>query len=210
MVGHDSRSNQRGLEKGALVMNFTDEQEARIRELYTPPYVRGLITQQAHEWGCKVGCITHRAKQLGLAKLSWNGSTRRWTGEEIRIIREHAHRTIQEVRRALADAGFLRSLHAIDCFRLRDGWRSRVERDGGNVGYSAIGLAQLMGVDPATVTRWIRQGLLKAKKEGGTASRCATYRIQPRGLRQFMTQHVHYWEPAKADKYWLIDVLTSK
>lgn len=190
-------------------MNFTDEQEARIRELYTPPYVRGLIAQQARDWGCQVGVITHHARKLGLAKLSWNTATKRWTAQEIQLVRKNAHRTHLEVQRALAVGGFHRSINAIEGFRLRDGWRSRCERDEMTVGYTGMGLAQILGVEPTTVNRWIRQGLLKAHQEGGTG-KGVVYRIQPPALYEFLTKHIHYWEPAKADKYWLIDVLTSK
>lgn len=92
-------------------------------------------------------------------------------------------------------------------FRFRDGWRFRVERDDMTVGYSAKGLAELLGVDATTVLRWIRQGFLKATQEGGQEQHCAFFRIQPKHLYLFLVDYVHYWEPAKADKYWLMDIL---
>lgn len=190
-------------------MNFTPEHDQRIRELYTPPYVRGLISAQARAWGCPCGHVTHRARQLGLTKLSQVGPQRRWTRQEIQLARKNAHMTHGQLRRVLANEGYERSLNAIENFRLRDGWRSHCERDEMTVGYTALGLSHILGVDNTTVIRWIRLGLLKAQTEGGVGDQCARYRIRHHELYEFMVNQVHYWEPAKVDKYWLIDVLTQ-
>lgn len=190
-------------------MHFTPEMEARIVELYTPPYVRGVIAAQAREWGCSTASVSHRARCLGLAPMAQQGGHHRWTADEIRLLRKMSTLTHREASHALAKAGYSRTMESIMNFRFRDGWRFRVERDEMAVGYSAKGLATLMGVDAVTVLRWIRQGMLKATQEGGQEKHCASYRIQPKNLYDFLTQHVHYWEPAKVDKYWLMDVLTS-
>jgi uncharacterized protein YjcR len=141
--------------------------------------------------------------------VAQQGGHRRWTAEEIRLLRQMSTLTHREASQALAKAGYSRTMESIMNFRLRDGWRSQVERDEMSVGYSAKGLATLLGVDAVTVLRWIRQGLLKATQEGGQGKHCAFYRIQPKHLYDFLTQHVHYWEPAKVDKYWLMDILAS-
>jgi transposase-like protein len=190
-------------------MHFTPEMEARIVELYTPPYVRGAIAAQARDWGCSTASVCHRARGLGLSPMAQQGGYPRWTPEEIRLLRQMPTLTHREASHALAKAGYSRTMESVMNFRLRDGWRSRVERDEMAVGYSAKGLANLLGVDATTVLRWIRQGLLKATREEGTEKRCAFYRVQPKHLYDFLTQYVHYWEPAKVDKCWLMDVLTS-
>jgi transposase-like protein len=190
-------------------MHFTPEMEARIVELYTPPYVRGAIAAQARDWGCSTASVCHRARGLGLSPMAQQGGYPRWTPEEIRLLRQMPTLTHREASHALAKAGYSRTMESVMNFRLRDGWRSRVERDEMAVGYSAKGLANLLGVDATTVLRWIRQGLLKATREEGTEKRCAFYRVQPKHLYDFLTQYVHYWEPAKVDKYWLMDVLTA-
>lgn len=190
-------------------MHFTPEMEARIVELYTPPYVRGAITAQARDWGCSTDNIYHRARGLGLTPIVQRDKCLRWTPDEIRRLRQMPTLTHLEASHALEKVGYSRTPESITNFRFRDGWRFRIERDDMTVGYSAKGLAELLGVDGATVLRWIRQGLLKATKEGGQEKHCAFYRIQPKHLYLFLVNHVHYWNPAKVDKYWLVDVLSA-
>ncbi len=192
-----------------MTLDCSPERDQRIIELYTPPYVRGAITAQARAWGCSTASVCHRARCLGLSPLAQQGGHHRWRTEEIKLLRHMPTLTHREASQALAKAGYSRTPEAVMNFRFRDGWRSQVERDEMTVGYSAKGLATLLGVDATTILRWIRQGLLKATREGGQDSRCAFYRVQPKHLYDFLTQHVHYWEPAKVDKYWLMDVLTA-
>lgn len=188
-------------------MNFTCEQDQRIRELYQPPYVRGKIAQQARQWNCKCSQVTHRARQLGVKHLLQRQSVRRWTKPEILLVRQNAHLTHEQLSQLLASSGYTRTSHAIDAFRFREGWRSGCERDEMTVGYTSQGLAKILGVWNSTVLRWIRLGWLKAQPEGGK-EHCATYRIHHQELYKFLVTYVHYWNPAKVDKYWLIDVLT--
>lgn len=190
-------------------MTFTDTMLQRIRELYEPPYVRGVIAQQAREWGCPCSHITHQARKLGLKQLSWNVGSRRWSTDEIQLMRRNPHYTNQAMANALQRQGFHRTANAVYLFRLRDGWNRTLERDEATVGYSAKGLSELMGVDPTTVVRWVRLGWLKGMCEGGSDIRCSSYRIQPKDLVRFLKHYIHYWEPGKADKYWLMDILTG-
>lgn len=185
-------------------MKFTADMDARIVGLYTPPYVRGAIVQQAKDWGLKVEFISRRARELRLQPLSNVRGSRQWTIHEILLLRSVPHKNNREASRFLTKKGYPRSRDACSSFRLRDGWRASVERDPSDIGYSANAVAELLGINQGTIVRSIRMGHLKAKQaENGI------YRILAKDLYDFMVQHVHRWEPAKCDKYWLVDFLTN-
>ena len=185
-------------------MNFTADMDARIKELYTPPYVRGAIVRQAKVWGIKVEFISRRARELHLQPISNVRGTRQWSIGEILTLRSIPHKNHQEASLHLKKKGYHRSPAACSSFRLRDGWRASVERDPGDIGYSANAVADLLGVDQGTIVRSIRMGYIKAKQASN-----GIYRVLPRNLYEFMVNHAHRWEPAKCDKYWLIDFLTN-
>lgn len=192
-------------------MEFTPEMDARIVEMYTPPYIIGLISTQARAWQCNIGFITRRAKQLNLTPISHQRSVRRWKTEEILLLRKMPNLTHKEASHALHKSGYHRTPDAIAGFRFRDGWKASIERDESIVGYSAEGLAEILCVDPRTVQRWIRLKFLKAKKEGGNdKTRVAYYRIQPKQVQDFLKDYVHYVDLSKIDKYWLINILTQR
>lgn len=190
-------------------MHFTPEMDARIVELYSPPYIRGSISAQARAWKCATAHVSRRAQKLGLTPIIHKRSFSKWTIEEIILLRKSSHLTHKEASQALNDAGYQRTPYAIDKFRFRDGWRTHVERDESTVGYSAEGLADILCIHSRTVRRWIKSKLLKASQEGGNPkTRIDTYRIQPKQVKDFLKKYVHYVDLSKVDKYWLIDTLT--
>lgn len=189
-------------------MLFTPEHDAKIRELYTPPYVRGRIAHQARRWNCKVNDIVHRRDQLGIQALCPQGTRKPWGADEIELLNQNPHLTHHDLRLLMRRNGFERTANAIQILRFRQGWRNQVERDEVTAGYTCNGLADLMGVSSRTVWRWIKQGQLKAKKEGGD-QRCDCYRIAAKSVRHFMQNYISLWEPGKVDKYWLMDILTK-
>jgi hypothetical protein len=187
---------------------FTQEQDRRIQQLYTPPYVRGLVAQQARKWQCKINDIVNRREQLGLSALLTAEPRNPWTKVEIEILKQHPHLSHKAMRLLLRRNGYERTPTAIRSYRSRLGWRSRLELDEITVGYSAHGLAQILGVENCTVIRWIKSGELKATAEPGE-QRCVCYRIKPSAVRRFLMDYLHRWEPRKVDKYWLVDILTG-
>ncbi len=185
-------------------MNFTADMDARVKELYTPPYVRGAIVRQARAWNVKVEFISRRARELHLQPISNARGSRQWTMDEIMLLRSVPHKNNQEASLYLKKKGYPRSKDACSSFRLRDGWRASVERDPSDIGYSANAVAELLGVNHGTIVRFIRMGYIKAKQASN-----GIYRVLPRNLYEFMINHAHRWEPAKCDKYWLVDFLTN-
>lgn len=190
-------------------MEFTPEMDARIVELYTEPLIRGSIAAQARVWKCKGNQINYRANQLQLIPTSRKKNSQRWTTKEIELLRSMAHLTHKKISSLFSDMGYQRTPDAIETFRIRDGWRARIEHNEIAVGYTAKGLAEIMGVDPKTIQRWIRLKYLKAQSEGGDI-RIGFYRIKPKAIQRFLTNYIHYVDLTKIDKYWLIDILTSR
>jgi hypothetical protein len=186
---------------------FTPEMDERIKEIYTPPYVRGLVVQQARAWGIKTEYVTHRARALGFNPLSWSIASKKWSAEEVRLLRSVPHKNSREASQYLKRKGYRRTPDACSTFRLRDGWKASKERDPTDIGYSAKAVAELIGVEPGTILRFIRLGYISAKRD--MQEQGVAHRISQKSLYEFMVNHVHRWEPAKADKYWLIDFLTN-
>jgi excisionase family DNA binding protein len=189
-------------------MIFTPEMDLRIRQLYTPPYIRGQVAQQARQWKCGTSDIVRRRNQLEIPSLITPKPRKTWTQQEIIIVKENPHLSNNELRIALQRNGYERKQSAVQSFRLRSGWRSKLERDEISVGYTAQELAQIMGVQNKTVLRWIKSGELKARAEGGI-QRCGCWRIKPSAVKQFMINYVHRWNPGSIDKFWLVETLTS-
>lgn len=133
---------------------------------------------------------------------------RRWVKEEVALLRSHNYLAHPAMHRMLLKHGYQRTYLSVISKRRKLGWVSRVERDEMDVGYTAYGLGELLGVDDGTIGRWVRLGHLKATREGGETHGCK-FRIAPADLKKFLVKHIHLWNPAKVDKYWLIDVLTS-
>jgi hypothetical protein len=133
---------------------------------------------------------------------------RRWMKEEVALLRTYNHLAHPAMHRLLLKHGFERSRGSVISKRRKMGWVERIDRDEMDVGYTALGLSQLLGVEDDTIARWIRLGYIKATREGGDTHGCK-FRIAPMALRKFLIEHIHLWNPAKVDKYWMIDVLTA-
>ena len=188
-------------------MNFTEEQDARILEMYKPEtYVRGSIAEQARVWGCTCSKIHFRRVKLKIQANKTYKMKKQWATEEVAILNRYNHYTNVAVKAVLEKKGFSRTVEAIKSYRYRTGWYSRYERDEFAVGYSANQLAEILSVNTSTILRWIEKGVLPAKAEGGVNQPHA-YRIKLDSLKSFLINNINLWEPGKVDKYWLMDIL---
>jgi hypothetical protein len=77
--------------------------------------------------------------------------------------------------------------------------------------WSALELACLLGVESNTIGRWIRQGLLKAKRDPERDDRTAPWIILRKDLRTFLIEHPRDWDMRKCQyQWWLIEVLAGR
>lgn len=191
---------------------WTAEQDAIIRRYYPDAAHRrhgGLNMKEiAKKVGTPVGAVRKRAYDLGLVK-EWIKSPP-WTNEEIEFVLEHAHLATRTLVSRMKKRGWQRSESAIRCLCHRH-QVLLVDTDGG---YSARRLAKLLGVGHVQVSRWIKEGTLKAEARGETV--CANggpgdqWLITPTDVFRFIAKHPMSFLINNADQLWLLSLLTTR
>lgn len=190
-------------------VHWTAGMDDRIRAHYRNPKRQsgsysGGVKQMAREWGINRSAITRRAIELGV--LQWK---RYWTDAEIEIVHQHADLPANKVAELLGAAGYSRTSTAVTVLRKR----LAITRADADV-MSAHQVAALMGVDPTTVTRWLRLGHLKAGRqdtERTAAQGGDHYAITRRQLARFITEHPARVDLTKiSDAVWFIDLIATK
>lgn len=132
-----------------------------------------------------------------------------WTETENELLMDMAHLSTNWIQEKLKKKGFHRTETAITVQRKRLGALVH----GNSEAYSAHALANLLGVSPTPVKRWIRLGWLKAtprtesrNDSGGPGDR---WLIFPRHVREFILKYTAHVDPSGADKFWLVDLLAG-
>jgi hypothetical protein len=78
--------------------------------------------------------------------------------------------------------------------------------------YSAIGLAQALGIDSHAVARWIKSGHLKAKSRGTARTERQNgdiYLIHEKDVRRFILEHPTDIDLRRVDQLWFLDLITN-
>lgn len=133
--------------------------DAQIRELHSRDVGRGDINAFADRIGYPRSWISKRARELGLLTPRFREPP--WSEPEIELLHRTAHVTTASARIKFVAAGFKRSETAIQVKRKRLGTTAN---DNGY--YNANQIAELLGCDRKTITRWIEQQSLRAKMQG--------------------------------------------
>lgn len=179
-----------------------------IRDLYRDgPTNEGLkslcrLTGRPRRW------FTDRAAVLGLVTPRFKEE--RWSAAELAILDEKAHLHPGSIRAALRKAGFARSIAGILMQLKRRGWQ-RGKADGH---YSQTMLAECFGVSRDTLQRWAERHGLRVDRERGLYSGKthdgAEWSVRERHLRAFVIANIALIDIRKVDKFWLVDLLTSR
>jgi hypothetical protein len=122
---------------------------------------------------------------------------RAWTDEEKQIVIDNARYTPENIQRKLKKKGYRRGLSYIraQLYRLRA--RKNMK------GQTARQLAECFGVDETTITRWIRNGYLEAKRRETAVS---PWYIINRNIIDFVKSYPHLINLKKVDPDWFIDL----
>ena len=139
--------------RGWKTVPFTTEMDEQLRRVYARADYPALGVL-AKRWGMPRWRLTHRAQRLGIAATK----EPRWSEEEIKILERNHHLTPRIIAAKLRARGYRRSETGVVLKRKRLRLR-KADR-----GYSASGLAVVMGVDRGMVLRWIERGLLGAQR----------------------------------------------
>jgi len=146
--------------------------------------------------------VVRRGAELGVSRTK----ERPWREEEEEILQRCGHQPLSAIQRALAGAGFQRSLTAIRVKMTRLHIKSNLD------GYSACSLATAFGVDTHKVLAWIRRGLLRADRRGTNRSEAQggdTWWIPRREVKRFVMAAPEEIDLARVEKFWFLDLLTD-
>jgi hypothetical protein len=177
---------------------FTDQIDRLIREIYlghpdakTRPGIRMLAKKMdVPHWA-----LRKRARELGLARTK----ELPWSEPELQILSRYACMSDERIRLKLKAAGYSRTVTGIH-LKLR---RMKFKNDPGF--YSAISLAQALGIDSHAVSRWIRRGHLEAELRDtgrGEKQNGNIYLIREKDVRRFILEHPMEIDLRKVDQLW--------
>lgn len=163
---------------------------------------RGATTRAARQLGWPRFVLNRRAQDLGLAKTR----EPRWTPAEELVVERYAYLTPEVIVRHLRKAGYQRTPTGVK-LKLK---HLRVKR---NVdGCCAHSLAQLLGIDPHAVTRWISKGMLRAvpRETARTVAQGGdSLWVSRENVKRFILAYPDEIDLRKVNKYWFLDVLTN-
>jgi hypothetical protein len=151
-------------------------------------------------WTCSAVC--RRGAELGVARVK----ERVWSDEEEGVLERFGYLAPTGIQRKLSEAGFARSIAAIQVKVNRNRIKSNLE------GYSACQLADALGVDVRKVLRWIQQGFLKAQRRGTDRTPQQggdVWWISDRSVRRFVLRFPQEIDLARVEKIWFLNLLTD-
>jgi len=195
----------RGINQRAHV--WTEEQDAHLRRWW--PEVNARVPGRTAAWlaatlGVSRASVQFRASVLGLRTRRFKEQL--WSDDELELLDQWLHLPPPTIRKRLAARGFKRTEAAILCQRQRR--FGGLQRATG--AYSAHQLAEMMGVAPSVVQRWIHKGWLKAairgdakNAAGGPADR---WMITPRAVKSFLLDNPTLIQPRGINFVWLMDL----
>jgi hypothetical protein len=192
----------------------TEQSDSVIREAYrhmTFGRAKGRLTldQVAARLGCGRRTVESRARALGVVRPR---AEVRLSEPEVEIIKRYAHLSVTALRKRLEKAGFRRSRGQIMACRARElGPVAEIREDRDR--YSARQLAQCLGVHGNTVLRWIKWGWLQAERvERDWAGSPIDHQwlVRAKDARQFVIDYTAHVDFSRADKYWLVGLLTGQ
>jgi len=183
---------------------ITPEMRAAIKETYQTTTGSGEVRELAKRLGLPRWKITKYAQKNGLTPIRKKEPD--WSERELRILQQSSHRDLATIQKHLKKAGYRRTVTGIALKRKRMRFLRNLD------GHSSRQVAEGFGVDDHCITRWIRQGYLKAKKRG--TARTARQRgdiwyITDAQIRDFIINCIDEIDIRKVDKYWFVDLLAG-
>jgi hypothetical protein len=163
---------------------------------------RSALKQVGRRLGWTGSAVCKRGAELGLARVK--EST--WSEQELDILERFGYLAPSGIQRKLLEAGFARSVAAIQVKINRSRIKSNLE------GYSACQLADALGVDVRKVLRWIQQRVLRAERRGTRRTPEQggdTWWISDRGVRRFVLRYPEEIDLARVEKIWFLNLLSE-
>ena len=190
-----------------VLRHVPDDIKERIRQVYSRAgTTRGYAKKLADELGWSRHDVYRVARSLDVQDPHCKPlKCRRWTAPELDLLESTGHLSPAKAAQEFSRAGHLRSAYAIHNKRAQQGIKVREEKISEGH-YTCYTLADHMGVDRRTVSRWIRNGYLRATP----TVTGEPFQIDRAAIRQFVVNHVALLNMANIDKYWLVDLLCRR
>jgi len=147
--------------------------------------------------------ISRRARDIGAYEPRLKEPV--WSEKELKILERNAHHHPETIRRHLKKSGFIRSITGIIIKRKRMRFLKGMDEQ------SVTKLAMCFGVDVHSVSRWIKEGLLKAQMRGTQRTERQggdIYYIRDQWIRDFIKENIGLIDIRKVDKFWFVDVMS--
>lgn len=180
------------------------EIDRQLRLLHEQPLLNGAIVEFARLVRRPVWYVSRRARELGLKTPRFKEEP--WSEAEIELLHKTAHIGTANARGAFLRAGFNRSETAIHVKRKRERISVPLAKNDAGI-YNANQLAELLGVDRKTVTRWISMDGLRAEREGDF------WLVTEAHLRDFIVTHPLRVELRKipdSNRVWFIELVAGR
>lgn len=186
------------------VHHWTDAEDEVIRAAYAEHYGKKALHVAERRLGFSRESIKSRAQTIGAARTAAKAPP--WSPEELAALERVSHLGAAAAGRALRKAGYTRSAAAIAIQRKR----RRMAPDG----MSMNALAELLGVDRKTVTRWRDKAMLRVIATGKTCGGGAEVgHVSTGAIREFILRYSSQIDLARVErtgaKLWLIDLLAG-
>lgn len=163
---------------------------------------RSALKAASRKLGWSPSAVSKRGAELGITRVK----ERPWTQQEEDLLERFGHLAPSGIRLRFAQAGFSRSIAAIQVRLNRCRIKANLD------GYSACRLAEAFGVDVHKVLLWIRRGLLKAERRGTerTAAQGGDiWWISHREVRRFVLRAPGELDLARVEKIWFLDLVSG-
>lgn len=182
----------------------TAESDHLIRNAYLRQRTgdRAALKLVTRELGWTRSAVSKRGAELGVTRVK----EKPWCEQEELLLERFGYLAPTGIQRKLAEAGFARSVAAIQV-KLN---RNRIKSNLG--GYSACSLADALGVDVRKVLKWIQNRFLKAERRGTerTAEQGGDmWWISDRSVRRFVLRFPEEIDLARVEKIWFLNLLTD-
>lgn len=206
------RAREIGVTVEKYMFRLTDEQKARIREVYEKRQPAGNKIL-AYEFGIPARVISREAAKLGMPSLlsRTRGADRAWKDDiEVRIVRNHLTMPLNKIRQVLAQKGYSRTHDQIRSLiarkRASGAWPNRAD------GFDEVDLLTVeqittgLSVAENVVKSWIQRKMLRARH--GLRQQTV---IKRSDLRKFLFEYRAHWRQyaSRADIDFLLDVLDT-
>lgn len=183
---------------------YNERIDAEIRRIYlggSRGHGRETLAAYAKRIGYPYSIVQKRATELGLT--SPYSERPLWTPEEEAILRRNAHHSYKKIWKQLKAAGFDRSAVAVRRKITNADAKAYCEVMSGEA------TAQCFGVSDATVYRWIKRGLLKArlKDNARVPSPQQHYLIHENAIREFVRRHPTEFDLRRVDQLWFLNLV---